>query len=661
MQQSASVQNAAAHAVQGSASVPQQEKPQRGRTAPAAPPSASPVSAGAAGSRHLRGLSVETTGSSDADADMRPALYPESHKPKPSVDALEAHQWAETQVLDALRQDSFEGFYNVAMLAMVFAFAYIIVRNIREKGLLLDLEDFTCAPVHRDWLWAGLCVCAAYLWSLTLLGLMHLWVRGRVSWLPFVCSYATIQCTMLAAPIAFLYMSPVGPLSSAGVLMVVIVLMLKMHSYAATNFAMASEHRERFAGASAAEASAQGMVAPLASGPFDRLPPRKKRGAKHHPLQRSASARGGGSGKGRGGSAAGEDDEEIVATEVVAAATSSAVATSGGSGSSANGLRRRHPSASPVRTPTATEVTGFAPLATDAATGFPASAPSAAAAAAGVPAAPPQEGQVSASLTVAERSRLIRAWPDNVSMRDYLYFLAVPTLVYEPKYPRTTRRRWGYIAKKAAEMLGCCAVMYFVFRQFIIPVLAQASQPRNSGALASVGALVFDLMKLALPSLAIWLTGFYMLFHCFLNILAELCRYADRSFFLPWWNATRIDEFWREWNIAVHEWCLRHIYLDLQYYTGMDKKVASFATFFFSAVFHEIIFSVSLKTFRPWFFLGMLLQIPLMAVGRNLSSRKGNYLVWWSLFSGQPLLELLYFREYFSTHTSLFCNEGATA
>jgi hypothetical protein len=29
--------------------------------------------------------------------------------------------------------------------------------------------------------------------------------------------------------------------------------------------------------------------------------------------------------------------------------------------------------------------------------------------------------------------------------------------------------------------------------------------------------------------------------------------------------------------------------------------------------------------------------------------------VWWSLFSGQPLLELLYFREFFSNHASFFC------
>ena len=47
-----------------------------------------------------------------------------------------------------------------------------------------------------------------------------------------------------------------------------------------------------------------------------------------------------------------------------------------------------------------------------------------------------------------------------------------------------------------------------------------------------VSYLWFDLMKLALPSFLLWLAGFYMLFHCILNIAAELTRFGDRLFFL---------------------------------------------------------------------------------------------------------------------------------
>jgi hypothetical protein len=85
----------------------------------------------------------------------------------------------------------------------------------------------------------------------------------------------------------------------------------------------------------------------------------------------------------------------------------------------------------------------------------------------------------------------------------------------------------------------------------------------------------------------------------------------------------------------VHEWCLRHIFVELRHYGGASSGIAIFGTFAFSAVFHgtffclvdclsfvsrcahnflpasgaELLFSVAFKTFRPWFFLGMLVQL----------------------------------------------------
>ena len=41
----------------------------------------------------------------------------------------------------------------------------------------------------------------------------------------------------------------------------------------------------------------------------------------------------------------------------------------------------------------------------------------------------------------------------------------------------------------------------------------------------------FRLLKLALPNHLLWLISFYVLFHSFLNTLAEILQFADRSFF----------------------------------------------------------------------------------------------------------------------------------
>ena len=49
----------------------------------------------------------------------------------------------------------------------------------------------------------------------------------------------------------------------------------------------------------------------------------------------------------------------------------------------------------------------------------------------------------------------------------------------------------------------------------------------------------------------------------------------------------------------------------------------------------------------PFFFMGMLAQLPLILLGPRLRGRRrGNLVVWLSLVLGQPMLELLYVRAW---------------
>jgi hypothetical protein len=43
--------------------------------------------------------------------------------------------------------------------------------------------------------------------------------------------------------------------------------------------------------------------------------------------------------------------------------------------------------------------------------------------------------------------------------------------------------------------------------------------------------IVERVLKLAIPTLYIWLVMFYTLFHVWLNILAEVLRFGDREFY----------------------------------------------------------------------------------------------------------------------------------
>lgn len=82
----------------------------------------------------------------------------------------------------------------------------------------------------------------------------------------------------------------------------------------------------------------------------------------------------------------------------------------------------------------------------------------------------------------------------------------------------------------------------------------------------------------------------------------------------------------------------------------MSKTVATFLVFLLSAVMHEVLVSVPFHMVRPWSFLGMMMQIPLVAITK-IAARKsptiGNMIFWVSFcLVGQPMAALLYTVDY---------------
>lgn len=98
-----------------------------------------------------------------------------------------------------------------------------------------------------------------------------------------------------------------------------------------------------------------------------------------------------------------------------------------------------------------------------------------------------------------------------------------------------------------------------------------------------------------IPNHFVWLCFFYLTFHSFLNLVGELLHFADRNFYCDWWNSNNIDTFWRSWNMPVHRWCVRHIYIPIVE-MGYNRSVASLIVFFVSAFFHEYLVSSNRKS-----------------------------------------------------------------
>lgn len=119
-------------------------------------------------------------------------------------------------------------------------------------------------------------------------------------------------------------------------------------------------------------------------------------------------------------------------------------------------------------------------------------------------------------------------YPKNITFGNLCYFWWAPTLIYQPVYPRTDRIRWVFVAKRLAEVVGLCVVMWVLSAQYAAPTLQNSLRAWREWDLPAMAERV---LKLSTISLVIWLAGFFALFQSFLNALAEVTRFADRSFY----------------------------------------------------------------------------------------------------------------------------------
>ncbi|XP_069006571.1 sterol O-acyltransferase 1 isoform X2 [Embiotoca jacksoni] len=228
----------------------------------------------------------------------------------------------------------------------------------------------------------------------------------------------------------------------------------------------------------------------------------------------------------------------------------------------------------------------------------------------------------------------------------YLYFLFAPTLIYRDKYPRNPVIRWGYVATKLLQVLGCLFYAYYVFVRLCIPQFHSISLQ-----LFDLRTMVLHVFNSILPGVLILFLGFFSFLHCWLNAFAEMLRFADRMFYKDWWNSTSFANYFRTWNVVVHDWLYYYVYRD---FLWMSRKrfrpVAMLFVFTVSAVVHEYILAVCFGFLYPVLFclfmcFGMMFNFILH------DQRKGpiwNIIMWTLLFLGQGVIICLYTHEWYA-------------
>jgi len=243
-------------------------------------------------------------------------------------------------------------------------------------------------------------------------------------------------------------------------------------------------------------------------------------------------------------------------------------------------------------------------------------------------------------------------YPRNVTFGNLYYFWLAPTLTYQIAFPRTPRVRWSRAFGIFLGLIACGTLATFLVAQFVTPVLSHlVLELEETGGVYTPHIIVEYWLRLAITNTYLWLLMFYSYFHLYLNFWAEILRFGDRVFYKDWWNSSEISSYWRLWNMPVHMWLVRHLYFPC-IRMRMSKTNAMFMVFTLSAILHELLVSVPFHMIRPWSFLGMMGQIPLVAITKamhrkNPGSSLGNVTFWLSFcIVGQPMAILMYTADY---------------
>lgn len=238
----------------------------------------------------------------------------------------------------------------------------------------------------------------------------------------------------------------------------------------------------------------------------------------------------------------------------------------------------------------------------------------------------------------------------------FIYFILAPTLVFQYEYPRNTNIRWSFVARRIIEITFLGSLLMIIGERWIAPIIDTDPVSVNQFSDHPMSVLL-KLLKLALPNHVAWVTCFYLLFHSLFNLTGELLRFADRCFYLDWWNAGSPAEFWRKWNVPVHRFAHKHLYKPLCPYVG--PLFAGYVVFFVSALAHEYVASVSLRVPGSYMFIGMMVQPVLGQImrmclqGEPRDSRRkwtGNLLLWVAVIFGQPITAMMYVNDYRYSH-----------
>ncbi|XP_055385783.1 sterol O-acyltransferase 1 [Condylostylus longicornis] len=230
--------------------------------------------------------------------------------------------------------------------------------------------------------------------------------------------------------------------------------------------------------------------------------------------------------------------------------------------------------------------------------------------------------------------------------KNYLYFLFAPTLIYRDSYPRTKKIRWNFVVARLLEVFAIIFLLSQIHERNMRPLFIDWCKNNKP---ITAGTMVASAFGMMMPGLITMLTGFYCILHAWMNIGAEIMRFADRMFYRDWWTSGNYTAYYRHWNIVVHDYLYEYIFRDIYYLTNGSKKLATIAVFLTSAIIHEVILSFGLRFVYPvMIFFFIIIGGMLILLTSRLSQTAGNIIILAGCAMGNGMMMAFYFMEYYA-------------
>lgn len=210
---------------------------------------------------------------------------------------------------------------------------------------------------------------------------------------------------------------------------------------------------------------------------------------------------------------------------------------------------------------------------------------------------------------------------------------------------RTKSTNWKYAFTCLVEFIATLMFFCFILLRFIFPHYEDFGLRKYT-----YNEIIVSLFSTGIASVLLLIIIFYMVLHCFQNLFAEILRFGDRQFYTDWWNCSSYQEYFRTWNIIVHDWLYAYIYKDVyEVLTNGNKKMAKLVVFVLSALVHEYLMYNTLGFFFPVMFI----QFFFGALASFIHTPKSNtrrMFFWLGLIVGTGILTSLYTIEFYARY-----------